>query len=126
MEVGAPGGFAGFTGELLCRVSFLIKLKVSRLRLFWKGGSAADVSLVGFPHLWAAASVCSLYNLKSFICDIMPIYKLMKNILVNVICIKFIYKFVFVMFYFRVDLQIWLKVIKKFIIKQKKRSLKFI
>ena len=50
----------------------------------------------------------------------------MKNILVNVICIKFIYKFVFVMFYFRVDLQIWLKVIKKFIIKQKKRSLKFI
>ena len=39
--------------------------------------------------LWATASVCSFYNLKCFIWDILQIYKLKKNILLNIICINF-------------------------------------
>ena len=39
-------------------------------------------------QLWTTASVCSSYNLKSFIYVILQIHKLRQNILLNVICIK--------------------------------------
>ena len=83
-----PGGFAGFAGEPCARVYFLIELLVSGLRLCWRGGSGVGVYSCGFCEIfwgsflqstpWIAASLC-------FICDILQIYKLRKNILLDVI-----------------------------------------
>ena len=83
MELGVLGGFAGFTGERLCRVYFLKKL--------WNSG---------------------VYFLLSSVCDILQIYKFRKNIL-NVICIYLVYDFVFLMFCFSADLVNLIKSNKK-------------
>ena len=62
------------------------------------GISGAGVVPDGFALecLFYTASVCLFYNLKNFICVILQIYKLRKNILLNIINMKIMNMYVYI------------------------------
>ena len=87
----------------------------------WRGcyscGFCETFGSVSFTkHLWMTASVCSFYNIKSFICDTLR-YKLRKIILLDVI--------LYITCILELVLEIWLKVIKEFIKKGNKEIIPF-
>ena len=99
MEVSILGGFAGFAGEPPCRSLSLNKVAGLWLAVLLRGRySSGFCELFGrvfcTEQLLMTASICSFYNLKSFICDS-------------------VYSFVFLMFYFRVRLVNLIKSNKK-------------
>ena len=85
-----------FAGQRLCRSLFYTNVAGLTQAAFLKEGCGVVVFRLGFAKFGGverlfysttlSASVCSFYNLKIFICDIWQIYKLKKNILLN-LCI---------------------------------------
>ena len=94
-------------GELLCQGLFFSKVAglwlVALLKGLWCRCYSCEFcesfgSIFFTEHFWMTASVCSFYNLKGFICDILQIYKLRKNMLLDIIlyitCIYFCVSYV--------------------------------
>ena len=91
-------------GNYCVRVYFLIKFLASDVGVYSCGFCGIFGSAFFTEHLWMTASVC-------FICDILQIYKLRKNILLDK---------VFLIFYFRVGLVKLIKSNKKIYYLKKK------
>ena len=108
VEVSVLECFVGFAGELLYRGLFFSRVAGLGLAVLLKGRLQRGCYSCGFckifgrvlftEHLQMTVSVCSFYNLKSFICDILQIYKLKKNISLDIIlyttCIQFCVSYV--------------------------------
>ena len=132
VEVSVLECFVGFAGELLYRGLFFSRVAGLWLAVLLKGRLQRGCYSCGFckifgrvlftEHLQMNVSVCSFYNLKSFICDILQIYKLKKNISLDIILYTTCIQFCVFMFYFRIGLVNLIKSNKKIIIKKKKKK----